>query len=194
MIKIGIVGEIGSGKTFFSKLFKFPIFDADKVVSNLYKEDQNLFRQIKRKFPKEISSFPLRKEELLKIILKQSKNLKVLGKMIHPKVRKKMNNFLKINKKKKIVILDVPLLLENKLNTKKDVIIFIEGDKKKIKQKIKKRKNINFKLINILKQNQIPLKTKKRKADFIIKNNFISKTAKKNVKLILKIINERNRT
>ena len=89
MIKIGIVGDIGSGKTFFSKLFKFPIFDADKVVSNLYKEDQNLFRQIKRKFPKEISNFPLRKEELLKIILKQSKNLKVLGKMIHPKVRKK---------------------------------------------------------------------------------------------------------
>tara|TARA_B100001057_G_scaffold301382_1_gene301599 strand:- start:481 stop:1065 length:585 start_codon:yes stop_codon:yes gene_type:complete len=194
MIKIGIVGEIGSGKTFFSKLFKFPIFDADKVVSNLYKEDQNLFRQIKRKFPKEISSFPLRKEELLKIILKQSKNLKVLGKMIHPKVRKKMNNFLKINKKKKIVILDVPLLLENKLNTKKDVIIFIEGDKKKIKQKIKKRKNINLKLINILKQNQIPLKFKKKKADFIIKNNFISKTAKKNVKLILEIINERDRT
>ena len=194
MIKIGIVGEIGSGKTFFSKLFKFPIFDADKVVSNLYKEDQNLFRQIKRKFPKEISSFPLRKEELLKIILKQSKNLKVLGKMIHPKVRKKMNNFLKINKKKKIVILDVPLLLENKLNTKKDVIIFIEGDKKKIKQKIKKRKNINLKLINILKQNQIPLKFKKKKANFIIKNNFISKTAKKNVKLILEIINERDRT
>ena len=194
MIKIGIVGDIGSGKTFFSNLFKFPIFDADRVVSSLYKEDQNLFRQIKRKFPKEISSFPLRKEELLKIILKQSKNLKVLGKMIHPKVRKKMNNFLKINKKKKIVILDVPLLLENKLNTKKDVIIFIEGDKKKIKQKIKKRKNINLKLINILKQNQIPLKFKKKKADFIIKNNFISKTAKKNVKLILEIINERDRT
>ena len=194
MIRIGIVGDIGSGKTFFSKIFKSPIFDADRAVSSLYKEDQNLFGQIKRKFPKEISNFPLKKNELLKIILKQPKNLKVLGKMIHPKVRKKMNDFLKINKKKRIVILDVPLLLENKLNTKKDVIIFIEGDKKKIKQKIKKRKNINFKLINILKQNQIPLKTKKRKADFIIKNNFISKTAKKNVKLILKIINERNRT
>ncbi len=194
MIRIGIVGDIGSGKTFFSKLFKSPIFDADRAVSSLYKEDKNLFGQIKRKFPKEISNFPLKKNELLKIILKQPKNLKVLGKVIHPKVRKKMNDFLKINKKKRIVILDVPLFLENKLNTKKDVIIFIEGDKKKIKQKIKKRKNINFKLINILKQNQIPLKTKKRKADFIIKNNFISKTAKKNVKLILKIINERNRT
>ena len=194
MIKIGIVGDIGSGKTFFSNLFKFPIFDADRVVSSLYKEDQNLFRQIKKKFPKEISNFPLKKEELLKIILKKPKNIRVLGQMIHPKVRKKMNNFFKINKKKKFVILDVPLLLENKLNTKKDIIIFIEGDKKKIKQKIKKRKNINFKLINILKQNQIPLKFKKRKADFIIKNNFISKSAKKNVKLIMEKIDERNRT
>ena len=103
MIKIGIVGDISSGKTFFSRLFKFPIFDADRAVSGIYKEDQNLFRQIKKKFPKEISNFPLKKEELLKIILKHPKNLKVLGKMIHPKVRKKMNNFLKINKKKKLL-------------------------------------------------------------------------------------------
>ena len=194
MIKIGIVGDIGSGKTFFSKLFKFPIFDADIVVSNLYKEDQNLFRQIKKKFPKEISSFPLKKAELLKIIIKKPKNLSILGKIIHPKVRKKMKNFLKINKKKKFVILDVPLLLENKLNTKEDIIIFIDGNKKKIKQKIKKRKNINFKLIKILKQNQLPLKFKKAKADFIIKNNFISKSARKDVKLIIEKINERNRT
>ena len=66
MIKIGIVGDIGSGKTFFSKLFKFPIFDADEVVSNLYKKDQNLFTQIKKKFPDEISNFPIKKVELLK--------------------------------------------------------------------------------------------------------------------------------
>ena len=87
-------------------------------------------------------------------------------------------------------MLDVPLLLENKLNSKRDIIIFIESDKKKIKQKIKKRKNINPKLIKILKRNQIPLKLKKKKATFVIKNNFIIKTAKKNVKLILKKIHE----
>ena len=52
MIRIGIVGDIGSGKTFFAKLFKFPIFDADRVVSRLYKEDINLFSKIKKKFPK----------------------------------------------------------------------------------------------------------------------------------------------
>ena len=188
MIKIGIVGDIGSGKTFFSKLFKFPIFDADKVVSKLYNKDQNLFRQIKKKFPNEISNFPLKKEELLKIILKQPKNLKVLGKMVHPKVRKKMKNFFKVNKKKKFVVLDVPLFLENKLNTKKDVIVFIHADKKNINKKLNKRKNINLKLINILRKNQFSSKLKKKRSTYIIKNNFVRNTAKKNVKLILKKI------
>ena len=86
--------------------------------------------------------------------------------------------------------MDVPLYLENRLNKKKDVIIFVEADKKKIKQKLNKRKNINSKLINILRKNQLPIKLKRKKSTFIIKNNFISNTAKKNVKLILKKISK----
>lgn len=190
MRRIALVGDIGSGKTFLSKLFKYPFFNADLQVIELYKKDKFLFRKIKRKFPKNVTRFPIKKDEILKIIFKKKKNLIILGKLIHPFVRKKMNNFLKINKKQKFVILDVPLFLENKLNTKKDVIIFVEADKEKIKQKLKKRKRINFKLINVLRQNQFPLRLKKKKATFVINNNFISKTAKKNVKLILKKIDK----
>jgi dephospho-CoA kinase len=99
-----------------------------------------------------------------------------------------MENFFKINKEKKFVVLDVPLYLENRLNKKKDIIIFVEADKKKIRQKLNKRKNINSKLINMLKRNQLPIKLKRKKSTHIIKNNFIRNTAKKNVKLILKKI------
>ena len=105
-------------------------------------------------------------------------------------VRKKMKNFFKTNRKKKFVILDVPLFLENRINTKEDIIIFVEADKKKIKQKLNKRKNINLKLINILRRNQIPLKLKKKKSTYIIKNNFVRNTAKKNIKLIMKKISK----
>ena len=190
MKRIALVGEIGSGKTFFSKLFRFPVFNADLVVSNLYRKDEFLFRKIKKKFPNEISNFPLKKNELLKIIFQKEKNLNVLGKIIHPIVRKQMENFLKINKKKKFVVLDVPLFLENKLNTKRDIIVFVEAEKKKINQRLNKRKNINLKLIKILRKNQFPLKLKKKKSTYIIKNNFVRNTAKKNVKLILKKINK----
>ena len=190
MRRIALVGDIGSGKTFFSKLLRYPVFDADLVVSNLYKKNKLLFRKIKKKFPDKVSNFPLKKEELLKIIFQKKKNLNTLGKMIHPIVRKNMKNFLKKNKGKKFVVLDVPLFLENKLNTKKDIIVFVEADKKKIKQKLNKRKNINLKLINILRRNQLPIRLKRKKSTYVIKNNFISNTAKKNVKLILKKISK----
>ena len=188
MIRIALVGDIGSGKTFYSKLFKYPVFNADLVVSNLYQKDKSLFRKIKKKFPNRISNFPLKKEEVLKIIFQKQKNLNILGKIIHPIVRKKMKNFFKTNKKKKFVVLDVPLFLENRLNTEKDIVIFIEADKKKIQQKLNKRKNFNSKLINILRKNQLPVKLKKRKSTYVIKNNFVRNTAKKNVKLIMKEI------
>ena len=190
MRRIALVGDIGSGKTFFSRLFKYPVFNADIVVSKLYQKDRFLFNKIKKKFPNKVSNFPLKKEELLKIIFQKRKNLDVLGKIVHPIVRKKMNNFFKANKKKKFVVLDVPLFLENRLNTKKDIIIFIETDKKKINQKLKKRKNINFRLINILRRNQLPARLKKKKSTYVMKNNFVRNTAKKNVKLIMKKISK----
>ena len=188
MRRIALIGDIGSGKTFYSKLFRYPVFNADLVVSNLYQKDKFLFGKIKKKFPNKIRNFPLKKEELLKIIFQKHKNLNILGKLIHPIVRNKMKNFLKKNRKKKFVVLDVPLFLENKLNTKKDIIVFVEADKKRINQKLNKRKNINFKLINILRKNQLPLRLKKKKSTYIIKNNFVSNTAKKNVKMVLKKI------
>ncbi len=101
-----------------------------------------------------------------------------------------MKHFFKVNKKKRFVVLDVPLFFENKLNTKKDIIVFIQANKKKINQKLNKRKNINLKLINILRKNQFSSKLKKKKSTYIIKNNFVRNTAKKNVKLILKKISE----
>ena len=66
MRRIAIVGDIGSGKTFFSRLFNYPVFNADLIVSNLYRSNKFLFGKIKRKFPKKLSTFPIRKEELLK--------------------------------------------------------------------------------------------------------------------------------
>ena len=95
-----------------------------------------------------------------------------------------------LSDKKKFVVLDVPLFLENKLNTKKDIIVFIQSDKKKIIQKLNKRKNINLKLINILRKNQLPSRLKKKKSTYIIKNNFVRNTAQKHVKLKLKKISK----
>ena len=97
-----------------------------------------------------------------------------------------MKLFLKKNKNKKIVILDIPLLLENKINRKGDILIFIQANKLDIQKKLKERKNFNSQLMKIFKNIQLPLDYKRKKSQFIIKNDFTIRTAKKYVKDILK--------
>ena len=194
MIRIGLIGEIGSGKSFVAKQFGYPIFNADLVVSKIYKKNKKCFYKLKKTFPSYISSFPIKKEELLKVIIKEKKNIKKINKIIHPEVRLEMKKFLKKNKKKKIVVLDIPLLLEGKINKKKDILVFVEAKKKEINKRLIKRKNYNKKILEKLKKLQLPLEIKKKKSNFILKNNFKSMFVKKNVKIIKNKIlkNERN--
>ncbi len=185
MIRIGILGDIGSGKSYIAKRFGYPVFNADEEVGKLYKKNKKIFIKLKKVLPKYISSYPIDKNEITKAILSNKKNLKKIIKIIHLEVRKKMNFFLKKNKNKKVIILDIPLLLENKIKNKNDILIFVEANKSSIIKRLKKRKNFNQKLINMFKKIQLPLVYKKRISHFIIKNNFAKKSVKKDIKVIL---------
>ena len=104
-----------------------------------------------------------------------------------------MKNFIMKNKKQKIIILDIPLLIENKLYKKKDILIFIQSKNSKVLARLKKRPNFNKKLISSLKENQVMLLKKRKLADYVINNNFSANVIKKKVKQIKKeILNERN--
>jgi dephospho-CoA kinase len=119
MIRIGILGDIGSGKSYVAQNFGYPVFNADYEVAKLYKKNKKIFNKLKKKLPKYIHSFPIEKKEISNAILANKNNLNKIIKIVHLEIRKKMNIFLKKNKNKKIVILDIPLLLENKINKKK---------------------------------------------------------------------------
>ena len=54
MIRVAILGDIGSGKTFVSKQFGYPIFNADNEVSKIYNQDKSCFLKIKKALPKNI--------------------------------------------------------------------------------------------------------------------------------------------
>ena len=82
-------------------------------------------------------------------------NLKKIIEIVHTEVRKKMSLFFKKNKSKKFVVLDVPLLLENKLNKKSDILIFVDSKKSDILKKLIKRKYFNKKLFTIFNKNSI---------------------------------------
>ncbi len=181
MIRICIVGDIGSGKSYVAKQFKYPVFAADDEVIKIYRKSRKCFRKLKKIFPKYIISFPINKKELSQTIMSGKNNINKIIKIIHPEVRLRMNKFLKKNKKKKIIVLDIPLLLEGKINNKKDVLIFVDAKKKEINKRLKKRPNFNKKIFNKLRKLQLPLEIKKKKSNFIIKNNFKSFFVKKNL-------------
>ena len=188
MIRIGILGDIGSGKSYVANQFGYPVFNADQEVSKLYKKNKKIFFKLKKKLPKYINTYPINKKQITKAILINKTNLKKIVNIVHKEVRKKMNLFIKKNKNKKIVILDVPLLLENKINSKGDILIFVDSKKKEIEKRLVKREDFNRKLFDKFKKIQYNSSYKKRKSHFIIKNNFKKKNVNREIRKILKEI------
>ena len=185
MIRIGILGDIGSGKSFVAKSFGCPVFNADNEVGKLYKKNRKIFTKLNKSLPKYITQFPIKKQEVTKTILANKNNLRKIIKIIHPEIRKKMNIFLKKNKKSKLIVLDIPLLLENKINKRKDVLIFVQSNRTEILKRLKKRQNFNSKIMNRFRKIQLPLDYKRKKSNFIIKNNFTNKLIKSQIRYIL---------
>jgi len=186
MIKFGILGDIGSGKSYVAKCFGYPVFNADDEVANIYKKNKKVFYKLRKILPDYIHSFPINKNEIINAILSNKNNLAKIIKIVHLEIRNKMNIFLHKNKNKKIVVLDIPLLLENKINDKKDILIFVESKKSEVLKKLKKRKNLNQELLKKFKDIQLPISYKKNKSQFIIKNNFTKKSINDAIKKILK--------
>lgn len=189
MIRIGILGDIGSGKSYVAKSFGYPVFNADEEVAKLYQKDRKIFNKLRKILPNYIYSFPIEKTEILNAILSNKNNLKKIVKIVHLEIRKKMNVFLKKNEKSKFIILDIPLLLENRINKKKDILIYVHSKKNKTLERLKKRKNFNQALLNKFKAIQLSPLYKKKKSTHIVKNDFTKKSVKDGIKDILRKIN-----
>ena len=76
MIRIGILGDIGSGKSYVAKSFGYPVFNADHEVSKLYQKNRTVYKKFKKILPDYIYEFPIDKIQLSKAILANNSNLK----------------------------------------------------------------------------------------------------------------------
>jgi dephospho-CoA kinase len=180
---IGITGSIASGKTTVAHLMagkKHPLFSADTIVSKLYKKKNFngiLIKKFKLKSKEKIKS-------QIKSILKSNKdNLSKLESIIHPIVRREMINFLK--KKNKLLFLEIPLLIESKLNKYFDKLIFV-GANKKLRLKRYLKKKGDKKTFILLDERQLSMALKKKICDYTINNNYSLTILKKNVKNFIK--------
>ena len=161
----------------------------------IYKSNKNCFLKLKKKLPRYIKSFPIKKKNLIEAINADKNNLKKITDVVHPLVRIKLDNFLKKNKKRQMVILDIPLLVENNIYKKDDILIFVKTYKYKILNRLKKRANYNKSILKKLRNNQTLLFKKRKLANYIVENNYSPNIMKKKITFLkIKILNERSST
>ena len=182
---IGITGSLASGKTSASKILsarRWPLFNADSVVKKLYKR-LNFQKLIKKKL--NLKNYSIIKKEIIKKILQNNSNIKKIEKIIHPFVRREMKIFLKKNRGKKFIFLEIPLLIENNLMNYFDVVIFIKASKD-LRLKRFKFKGGTKKLFNILNNKQLSDRKKIKFCDHVIVNEKNLTILKKNLLDIFK--------
>ena len=185
MIKIGITGALASGKTTASKILssrRGPLFNADKVVREIYKSNKFKFL-IKKHFG--INSQKEIKTNIKRLIFRNKNNIKTLEKIIHPMVRKKMKSFSLEYKNKKTLFYEIPLLIESKLTDFFDVIIFIKA-KKQIRLRRFKSKKGDSKLFNLLNNKQMTDREKAKFCNYVVVNEKNKKVLKKKLLDIIK--------
>ena len=185
MIKIGITGSLGSGKTTACKIIskrRGPIYNADVEVKRLYK-NKSFKKLITKKF--KLHQNTNVKKELRDKIIKNKNYLKKLEKIIHPIVRKIMINFSKINKKRNFTFYEIPLLAEKKMSKHFDFTIFIKS-KKSLRQKRYLKNGGNLNLFKLLDGYQLIDKKKQKYCDYTVVNNGSFSDLKKKLFNIIK--------
>ena len=191
MVRVGILGSIGSGKSFVANIFQkfgFDIFSADAEVAKIYKNNKVVNKKISKFFKLKLYKDRINREQLRDFIKKYPKKFKFLNQTIHPLVRKRLVNFLEKNKNKKLVVLDIPLLIENKLFKFVDIFIFIKTEPGAFNNRIIRRKNLDKSFLKVLRKQQVSEKIKESYANFVVFNNSKNKVTLQIKKIINKII------
>ena len=148
MIKIAITGNIGSGKSTITRIVRelgFKVFDSDQEVDKaMTKKDliNKISEEFKSKIPGLIKRNKIDKVKLGEFVFSNTKELKKLEQIIHPKVWESKEKFFETNCNELVVFLDIPLLFEKKLQSNYDFIIRTFVSSKVQKERVLKRKNM----------------------------------------------------
>ncbi len=192
MIKIGLTGSIGMGKTETGKIFSelgFPIYNADDVVHKLYEPGQKGAEKIKEVFPDSINSDgSVNRESLSAEVLGNVEKIRVLESIIHPLAGEDREIFFEENVDSPAVVLDIPLLFETGGEKFVDIVVVVDAPADIQEERVLSRPNMTKDKLEKIIAEQIPNDIKKEKADFVVDTSVSIEDAKLQVIKILKKI------
>ena len=192
MIKIGLTGSIGMGKTETGKIFSelgFPIYNADDVVHKLYEPGQKGAEKIKEAFPNSINSDgSVNRESLSAEVLGNADKIRALESIIHPLVGEDREIFFQENADSPAVVLDIPLLFETGGEKFVDIVVVVDAPTDIQEERVLSRPNMTKEKLEKIIAEQIPNDIKKEKADFVVDTSVSIEDAKLQVINILEKI------
>ena len=175
MLKVGITGGIGSGKSTVSSFFSVlgvPVYDSDKRAKYLMQHDNSIIGTIKKEFgERSYLNNQLNRLYIAEIVFKNESKLKQLNSIIHPAVRTDFNNWLNQNSNAKFVIKEAAIMIESGAYKEMDKLIVVNAKRDQKIQRIKKRDHLSLEDIENRIQNQLSDEIRNQYADFIIENN-----------------------
>ena len=172
---VGLTGGIASGKSTVSNLFRkygIEIVDADKVAKEVSEKKESI-EKISNIFGKDIldSDGKIVREKLREKAFKNRELLQELNKIIHPQVMEYFKRKKEENSKDEILIFDIPLLYETKMEYLCDKIIVVGVDVQKQIRRVVARDGSSEELAKKIIFNQMPLDEKIKKADIVVMND-----------------------
>jgi len=194
LIKIGLTGCIGMGKSTTLKMFRnegISTWSADEAVSRLYTKGGEAVLKVQALTPESVVNNAVSRENLREEVKKRPELLLSLELIVNPLIKTDRERFLCSNSEHRAVVLDLPLLFENKMESDFDIIVVVSATEEEQKERVLSRNTMDIKLLNIIKSKQISDKEKRSRADFVFETTSIEKT-KKDVRCFLREVGINN--
>lgn len=175
MLRVGITGGIGSGKTTVCQIFQLlgvPVFNADHEAKALMVKDEILINQIRQNFGKEsyAANGALNRKHISDLVFNDPERLKLLNSFVHPAVFRAMDEWV-LGQKSVYVLKEAALLFETNSYLQNDFNILVSASEDVRIARVMKRDGLSKEKVVERMQNQMPDAEKKQKSDYIIDNN-----------------------
>jgi dephospho-CoA kinase len=176
MIRIGLTGSIGMGKSAVSAMFEqmgVPVFDADAEVHRLQGKGGALVAAIDARFPGSTGPNGVDRTKLGPMVLGKPEELRALERIVHPAVHRSRAKFLRRHRSRSLVVLDIPLLFEGMKKRRRllrtvDYIVTVSAPVWMQRKRVMKRPNMSAAKFKQIRRLQVPDHVKRARADRVI--------------------------